>query len=58
MAVEAQRLPVEALADAAGQVAATGDLRTALAAIADAAAEAVSATKPTPTGTDRLPDSR
>ncbi|HEY6960639.1 MAG TPA: GAF domain-containing SpoIIE family protein phosphatase [Gaiellaceae bacterium] len=43
MAVEAQRLPVEALADAAGQVAATGDLRTALAAIASAAADALAA---------------
>src|SRR4051794_20791190 len=43
MAVEAQRLPVEALADAAGQVAASGDLRAALAAIAAAAAEAVAA---------------
>jgi serine phosphatase RsbU (regulator of sigma subunit) len=43
MAVEAQRLPVEALADAAGQVAATADLRTALAAIAAAAVEAVGA---------------
>src|SRR3954454_16001270 len=43
MAVEAQRLPVEALADAAGQVAANGDLRAALDAIAAAAVEAVGA---------------
>src|SRR5581483_5338334 len=38
MVVDAQRLPIEALADAAGQVAAAGDLRTALAVLADAAA--------------------
>ena len=38
MVVEAQRLPVEALADAAAAVAAGCDLRTVLAAIAGAAA--------------------
>jgi serine phosphatase RsbU (regulator of sigma subunit) len=43
MVVEAQRLPVEALADAAAAVAASGDLRTALGAIADAAAAAARA---------------
>src|SRR3954463_15619058 len=43
MAVEAQRLPVEALADAAGQGAPSGGLRTAPAAVAAAAAEAVAA---------------
>ena len=43
MTVEAQRLPVEALADAAGQIAASGDLRAALEAIANAAVEALSA---------------
>jgi serine phosphatase RsbU (regulator of sigma subunit) len=43
MAVGAQRLPVEALADAAGRVAAAGDLRAALSAISAAIAEAVSA---------------
>jgi len=40
MVVEAQRLPVERLADAAAEVAATGDLRVALDAIAAALAEA------------------
>ncbi len=40
MVVEAGRLPVETLAEAAWRVAETGDLRTALAAIAHAAAEA------------------
>jgi serine phosphatase RsbU (regulator of sigma subunit) len=40
MVVEAERLPVESLADAAALVAATGDLRVALAAIAGAVAEA------------------
>src|SRR4051794_12738698 len=43
MVVEAQRLPVEALAEAAEQVAASGDLRAALAAVAGAAAEATRA---------------
>ncbi len=43
MAVEAQRLPVQALADAAGLVAVTGDFRAALAAISAASAEALSA---------------
>jgi serine phosphatase RsbU (regulator of sigma subunit) len=43
MLVDVKRLPVEALADAAGRVAATGDLRTALAAIAAAAVEATGA---------------
>ncbi len=43
MVVGAQRLPVEALADAARRVAETGDLRAALAAISEAAAEAVAA---------------
>jgi serine phosphatase RsbU (regulator of sigma subunit) len=43
MAVEAQRLPVEALADAAGQIAATGDLRAALTVIAAAAVDATGA---------------
>src|SRR5437868_6083184 len=40
MVVEAERLPVESLADAAALVAATGDLREALAAIAGALAKA------------------
>src|ERR1700712_3437270 len=43
MVVEAQRLPVETLARAAAEVAASGDLRSALAAIARAAAEATNA---------------
>jgi serine phosphatase RsbU (regulator of sigma subunit)/uncharacterized protein YigA (DUF484 family) len=43
MAVEAQRQPFEALAHAAEQVAATADLRSALDAIAAAAAEALDA---------------
>src|ERR1700760_4538218 len=43
MAVEAHRLPVEALADAAGQIAAAGDLRAALTAIASAAVAATGA---------------
>jgi hypothetical protein len=43
MAVGAQRLPIEALADAAKQVAAGSDLRAALAAVAAAAAEALDA---------------
>src|SRR6478735_302106 len=40
MVVEAQRLPVETLARAAAEVAASSDLRSALGAIARAAAEA------------------
>src|SRR4051812_12107314 len=40
MVVEAQRLPVETLARAAAEVAACSDLRSALGAIARAAAEA------------------
>jgi serine phosphatase RsbU (regulator of sigma subunit) len=43
MVVEAQRLPIEALAGAAGQVAAATDLRAALGAIASAAVEATGA---------------
>src|SRR4051794_9107110 len=43
MVVEAQRLPVESLAWAAGEVAASTDLRSALGAIAGAAAEATGA---------------
>jgi serine phosphatase RsbU (regulator of sigma subunit) len=43
MVVEAQRLPVETLARAAAEVAASGDLRSALGAIARAAAEATRA---------------
>src|SRR5579885_2614140 len=43
MAVEAERQPFEALAQAAEQVAASGDLRAALAAVAAAAAEALGA---------------
>jgi serine phosphatase RsbU (regulator of sigma subunit) len=43
MVVEAQRLPVETLARAAAEVAASGDLRSALGAIARAAAEATHA---------------
>jgi serine phosphatase RsbU (regulator of sigma subunit) len=43
MIVEAGRLPVEALAEAAERVAATGDLREALGAIASAAVEALQA---------------
>src|SRR3954447_18484334 len=43
MVVEAQRLPVETLARAAAEVAASSDLRTALGAIARAAAEATQA---------------
>ena len=43
MVVEAQRLPVETLARAAAEVAASGDLRSALGAIARAAAEAARA---------------
>jgi serine phosphatase RsbU (regulator of sigma subunit)/uncharacterized protein YigA (DUF484 family) len=43
MIVEAKRLPIEALAEAAARVAASGDLRDALTAIADAAAEATRA---------------
>src|SRR5258708_15785493 len=43
MVVEAQRLPVETLARAAAEVAASSDLRTALGAIARAAAEATHA---------------
>ena len=43
MVVDAQRLPIEALAAAAGQVAAAGDLRTALSALAAAAASATDA---------------
>src|SRR5256885_14350758 len=43
MAVEARRQPLETMADAAARVAATSDLRVALAAIAEAAAEALEA---------------
>ena len=43
MVVEAQRLPVERLAEAAAQVAETGDLRVALEAVAAAVAEATRA---------------
>src|ERR1700758_1124323 len=43
MVVQAERLPIEALADAAAQVAAAGDLRSALGALAAAAAEATGA---------------
>src|SRR5260370_26519144 len=43
MVVEAQRLPVETLARAAAEVAASSDLRAALGAIARAAAEATRA---------------
>src|SRR5258705_6981385 len=43
MVLEAQRLPVETLARAAAEVAASGDLRSALGAIARAAAEATRA---------------
>ena len=43
MVVEAQRLPVECLADAAARVAETGDLRVALDAVAGAVAEATHA---------------
>jgi serine phosphatase RsbU (regulator of sigma subunit) len=43
MVVEAQRLPVESLARAAAEVAASVDLRTALAALARAAADAAHA---------------
>jgi serine phosphatase RsbU (regulator of sigma subunit) len=43
MVVEAQRLPVETLARAAAEVAACGDLRSALGALARAAAEATHA---------------
>ncbi len=43
MVVDAQRLPVEALADAASRLAAASDLRTALAVIATAAVEATDA---------------
>jgi len=43
MVVEAQRLPVETLARAAAEVAGSGDLRSALGAIARAAAEATRA---------------
>jgi serine phosphatase RsbU (regulator of sigma subunit) len=43
MVVEAERRPFEALAEAAERVAATGDLRLALAAIAAAAVEALQA---------------
>jgi serine phosphatase RsbU (regulator of sigma subunit) len=43
MVVKAGRLPVEALAEAAERVAATGDLREALTAVARAAAEALDA---------------
>jgi serine phosphatase RsbU (regulator of sigma subunit) len=43
MVVEAQRLPVETLARAAAEVAASGDLRSALGAIVRAAAEATRA---------------
>jgi serine phosphatase RsbU (regulator of sigma subunit) len=43
MVVEAQRLPVERLADAAAEVAAAGDLRVALDAVAAAVAEATRA---------------
>ena len=43
MVVEAQRLPVERLADAAAEVAAAGDLRVALDAVAVAVAEATRA---------------
>ena len=43
MVVEAQRLPVESVARAAAEVAASSDLRTALDAIARAAAEATGA---------------
>ncbi len=43
MVVEAQRLPIEALAGAAEKVAAAGDLRTALDAIVAGAAEATRA---------------
>ncbi|MDX6465148.1 MAG: hypothetical protein QOI27_188, partial [Gaiellaceae bacterium] len=43
MVIEAQRLPIETLARAAAEVAASGDLRSALGAIARAAAEATRA---------------
>jgi serine phosphatase RsbU (regulator of sigma subunit)/uncharacterized protein YigA (DUF484 family) len=43
MVVEAQRLPIEALAGAAEKVAAAGDLHAALSAIVEAAAEATGA---------------
>ncbi|MDX6453611.1 MAG: hypothetical protein QOH16_3660 [Gaiellaceae bacterium] len=43
MVIEAQRLPVETLARAAAEVAASGDLRSALGAVARAAAEATRA---------------
>jgi serine phosphatase RsbU (regulator of sigma subunit) len=43
MVVEAQRLPVERLAEAAAQVAETGDLRVALDAVASAVADATGA---------------
>jgi len=43
MALQTERLPVETIARAAAEVAATGDLRVALHAIASAAAEATRA---------------